>query len=177
MSPTQDLGAEGICSYIHRPFGVSIDKGLRLCMGTGQADWRDLVPRFRALRESLLSHGTLDAFVAAAFEASADACLRAGDFGEFLKAVQHLNLTIYPALVADDQAGAHPALASFPFSKSRQAQVHAGGLCCVHLMCARQCRALNSSGACGWIRGWQMRMPLLLEGLQRTATRTAVLWR
>ena len=71
------------------------------------------MPRFRALRESLLSHGTADAFVAAAFEASAHACLQAGDYGEFLKAVQHLNLAIYPALAAVDQAGARPAQASF----------------------------------------------------------------
>ena len=89
---------------------------MRLWARTGQADWRDLVPRFRALRESLLSHGTVDAFIAAAFQASARACLRAGDFGEFLKAAQHLNLTIYPALAAVDQAGACPALASCLFA-------------------------------------------------------------
>ena len=47
--------------------------------------WQALVPRFRALRESLTSEGVAGALVVEAYEAAAEACLRAGDLGEYLK--------------------------------------------------------------------------------------------
>lgn len=54
-------------------------------------DWAPLVHRYRWLRETLVSqheaHGSL---AATSFGAAADAALRAGDYGEFLKAVTHL---------------------------------------------------------------------------------------
>jgi len=62
------------------------------------------VPRFRALRESLLSNNAPLPMFTAALEASSDACLRAGNFAEFLKSVQQLVLVTYPALAAEDQA-------------------------------------------------------------------------
>ena len=72
------------------------------CSGSAQ-DWAALVPRFRALRESLLSLGADGSLVSAALEASADACARAGDWAEFLKAAQQLVLSVYPALAAQEQ--------------------------------------------------------------------------
>ncbi len=54
-----------------------------------------LVPRFRALRESLTSmssDGVSGDLVLAAYEAAAEACLRAGDAGEFLKCQARLLL-------------------------------------------------------------------------------------
>ena len=41
----------------------------------------------------------------AALEASSDACLRARNFAEFLKAAQQLVLVSYPALAADEKVG------------------------------------------------------------------------
>ena len=61
------------------------------------------MPRFRALRESLLSNGAPQPFCAAALEASSDACLHAGSFPEFLKSVQQLVHVSYPALAAEHQ--------------------------------------------------------------------------
>lgn len=72
-------------------------------MCAGRIVWEDLVPRFRALRESLLSNSAPLPFFTEALEASSDACLRAGSFAEFLKSVQQLVLVSYPALAADDQ--------------------------------------------------------------------------
>ncbi len=62
-----------------------------------------MVPRFRALRESLLSNNAPLPFFTEALEASSDTCLRAGSFPEFLKSVQQLVLASYPALAAEDQ--------------------------------------------------------------------------
>ncbi len=61
------------------------------------------MPRFRALRESLLSNNAPLPFFTEALEASSDTCLRAGSFPEFLKSVQQLVLVSYPALAAEDQ--------------------------------------------------------------------------
>ncbi|BDA45330.1 hypothetical protein COCOBI_07-1170 [Coccomyxa sp. Obi] len=69
----------------------------------GHTHWEDTVPRFRSLRESLLSHQVVDEFTVAALEASSDACLRARNFAEFLKSAQHLVLTAYPLLAAQCQ--------------------------------------------------------------------------
>ncbi|CAL8471070.1 g10612 [Coccomyxa elongata] len=69
----------------------------------GHTEWEDTVPRFRSLRESLLSHQVVDEFTVAALEASSDACLRACNFAEFLKSAQHLVLTAYPLLAAQCQ--------------------------------------------------------------------------
>ena len=66
------------------------------------------MPRFRALRESLLSNSAPLPFFAEALEASSDACLRAGSFAEFLKSVQQLVLVSYPALAADEQVRRAP---------------------------------------------------------------------
>jgi len=53
--------------------------------------WHPLVHRFRWLRETLVSQrAATGALARAAFEAAADAALRAGDYGEFLKSVSHL---------------------------------------------------------------------------------------
>ena len=75
------------------------------CCGVhaGPISWEDLVPRFRALRESLLSNSAPLPLSVAALEASSDACLRAGNFAEFLKAAQQLVLVSYPALAADEK--------------------------------------------------------------------------
>jgi hypothetical protein len=73
-----------------------------------------LVPRFRALRESLLSNGAPLHVSAAVLEASSDACLRAGNFAEFLKSVQQLVLVTYPALAAEKEVSTLPASLSAP---------------------------------------------------------------
>ncbi len=66
------------------------------------------MPRLRALRESLTSHRAAARFVRA-FELSADAALRAGDHGEWLKAASAL-LGIYPRLApAAEARGARAA--------------------------------------------------------------------
>ena len=66
----------------------------------GPISWEDVVPRFRALRESLLSNSAQLPFFTAVLEASSDACLHAGNFAEYLKSVQQLVLVSYPALAA-----------------------------------------------------------------------------
>ena len=54
----------------------------------------------------------------AALEASSDACLRAGNFAEFLKAAQQLALVSYPALAADEKVSCNPeAAAGFEAAK------------------------------------------------------------
>jgi hypothetical protein len=45
----------------------------------------------------------------AALEASSDACLRAGNYAEFLKCVQQLVLMTYPALAAENEVCSLPA--------------------------------------------------------------------
>ena len=67
------------------------------------------MPRFRALRESLLSNGAPLHISTAALEASSDACLSAGNFAEFLKSVQQLVLVTYPALAAENEVSTLPA--------------------------------------------------------------------
>ncbi len=82
------------------------------CAKSGAAEWADTVPRFRALRETLLSHGAAagdGSFTAAALQASADACARAHDWAEFLKAAQQLVLLVYPALAASEQVAVPPS--------------------------------------------------------------------
>ncbi|KAK9901230.1 hypothetical protein WJX75_001499 [Coccomyxa subellipsoidea] len=69
----------------------------------GGTQWEDTVPRFRSLRESLLSHQVIDDFTVAVLEASSDACLRARNFAEFLKSAQHLVLTAYPLMATRNQ--------------------------------------------------------------------------
>ncbi|KAK9830337.1 hypothetical protein WJX72_011122 [[Myrmecia] bisecta] len=75
-----------------------------------QADWEPLVVRCRALRESLMSLGRLDAFAMRVFEVSADVCLRARDFSEFLKSARHLLHDIYPTLASQQAMEANAAL-------------------------------------------------------------------
>ena len=78
------------------------------CAAAGE--WAALVPRLRALRESLTSHRAAASFVRA-FELSADAALRAGDHAEWLKAASAL-LSIYPGLApAAEARGARAARA------------------------------------------------------------------
>ena len=79
----------------------------------GPISWEDLVPRFRALRESLLSNNAPLPLSVAALEASSDACLRAQNFAEFLKAAQQLVLVSYPALAADERVGCTQILSSW----------------------------------------------------------------
>ena len=62
--------------------------------------WAALVPRFRALRESLTSEGVAGELALRAYEAAADVCLRAGDLAEFLKCQQRLVSELYPDAVA-----------------------------------------------------------------------------
>ena len=64
----------------------------------GPISWEDLVPRFRALRESLLSNNAPLPLSVAALEASSEACLRAGNFAEFLKAAQQAGACVLPCL-------------------------------------------------------------------------------
>ena len=60
---------------------------------------------FRALRESLTSHQSEDHGLAvAAFELSADVCLRAGAHSEFLKSCQQLMGSVYPAVSASSSS-------------------------------------------------------------------------
>lgn len=62
-----------------------------LAAGAPPKDWAPLVHRYRWLRETLVSqHEANGTLAAAAFGAAADAALRAGEYGEFLKAVTHL---------------------------------------------------------------------------------------
>lgn len=61
------------------------------------------MPRLRALRESLTCHRAGPDFPGA-FELGADAALRAGNFGEWLKAASSLLHSIYPAMTAAAQA-------------------------------------------------------------------------
>ena len=76
------------------------------------------MPRFRALRESLLSNDAPLPIFTAALEASSDACLRAGNFAEFLKSVQQLVLVSYPALAAEDPASLTLHLTHDPLATS-----------------------------------------------------------
>jgi hypothetical protein len=62
--------------------------------------WRDLVPRCRALRETLTSLRELSHFSREVYEAAADVCARAHDWPEAFKALQQLVHLIYPALAA-----------------------------------------------------------------------------
>jgi hypothetical protein len=64
--------------------------------------WQPLVFRFRALRESLTSEGVGGALALRAYEASAEACLRAGDVGEYLKCQQRLTTQLYPGATRGD---------------------------------------------------------------------------
>ena len=66
----------------------------------GSNPWQALVPRFRALRESLTSEGVSGALALAAYEAAAEACLRADDAGEYLKCQCRLLSELYPAQAA-----------------------------------------------------------------------------
>ncbi|KAI3425162.1 hypothetical protein D9Q98_008933 [Chlorella vulgaris] len=72
------------------------------CIGEPTASsvdaWRDLVPRCRALRETLTSLRELSHFSRQVYECTADVCSRAGDWPEALKALQQLVSLIYPAL-------------------------------------------------------------------------------
>ena len=63
-----------------------------------------LVSRFRALRESLTSEGVSGALALRAYEASAEACLRAGDAGEYLKCQQRLLSQLYPGAAHEEAA-------------------------------------------------------------------------
>ncbi|KAL4435478.1 hypothetical protein ABPG77_006240 [Micractinium sp. CCAP 211/92] len=76
--------------------------------GAAADAWRDLVPRCRALRETLTSLRELSHFTREVYECAADVCARAGDLGEALKALQVLVHHIYPALAAAE-AAAGPA--------------------------------------------------------------------
>lgn len=58
--------------------------------------WQALVPRFRALRESLTSEGVGGALALSAYECAAEACLRADDAGEYLKCQCRLLQELYP---------------------------------------------------------------------------------
>eukprot|EP00899_Mesostigma_viride_P010057 jgi/Mesvir1/19052/Mv12814-RA.1 len=63
-----------------------------------KSHWAALVPKFRMLREALLSLGVgADAFTMKVYETAADVCLHAGDLGEYLKCQQHLLAVCYPA--------------------------------------------------------------------------------
>jgi hypothetical protein len=72
-------------------------------LGQEQA-WKRLVPRFRALRESLTRDGDDHALTLAAYELAGEACLRAGDLPEALKAVQRLVRELYPLAAARSSA-------------------------------------------------------------------------
>ena len=65
------------------------------------------MPQARALRETLTCHRAGPAF-AHCFELSADALLRAADFGEWLKAVSSLVHSIYPDVQARPLAASLP---------------------------------------------------------------------
>jgi len=67
--------------------------------------WQSLVRRARSLRETLVSLHEMSPFTRDAYEMSADICLRAGDWGEFLKCQQQLVQVIYPALEESDALG------------------------------------------------------------------------
>ncbi|EFN53701.1 hypothetical protein CHLNCDRAFT_136526 [Chlorella variabilis] len=66
--------------------------------GSSVDAWRDLVPRCRALRETLTSLRQLSHFTREVYECAADVCARAQDWPEALKALQQLVHLIYPAL-------------------------------------------------------------------------------
>jgi len=65
--------------------------------GEQAAGWAALVPRFRALRESLTSEAVTGSLPLAAYLLAAEACLRAGDAGEYLKCQQRLVQELLPA--------------------------------------------------------------------------------
>lgn len=64
------------------------------------AEWQALVPRFRALRESLTSEAVGGELPLSAYLLAAEACLRAGDVGEYLKCQQRLLSELLPAAAA-----------------------------------------------------------------------------
>ena len=64
--------------------------------GAAAGAWEPLVPRYRSLRESLTSERVTGELALRAYEASADACLAAGDGGEFLKCQQRLLSELFP---------------------------------------------------------------------------------
>ena len=94
------------CHVCMNPLPCRLDACQSCCTAhAGPISWEDLVPRFRALRESLLSNNAPLPLSVAALEASSEACLRAGNFAEFLKAAQQLVHVCYPALAADEKVG------------------------------------------------------------------------
>ena len=68
--------------------------------GEAAAEWQALVPRFRALRESLTSEGVDGELPLSAYLLAAEACLRAGDVGEYLKCQQRLLTELFPDAAA-----------------------------------------------------------------------------
>lgn len=60
-----------------------------------RAPWRAFLRRLRALRESLVSIRARGGWAVEAFELSVDVCARAGEWGELLKAQQHLLSELY----------------------------------------------------------------------------------
>lgn len=73
-------------------------------MTSGRQTWPGLATEFRALRESLLSIHSQDAALnLLTHELAAEVCLRAADYAEFLKTVQNLVQTAFPAAVVHPQ--------------------------------------------------------------------------
>lgn len=72
----------------------------------GAGPWQDLVPLCRSLRETLTSLHEMSDFTRRVYEAGADVCSRAGDWGEALKCLTLLSETIYPALAAEGSGAA-----------------------------------------------------------------------
>eukprot|EP00976_Prorocentrum_cordatum_P044185 894147-Prorocentrum_minimum.AAC.4 len=67
--------------------------------------WQSLVRRARSLRETLVSLHEMSPFTLDAYEMSADICLRASDWGEFLKCQQQLVQVVYPSLEESNGLG------------------------------------------------------------------------
>ena len=88
--PTLMVGDEAACRRAFASLEARCD-ALRLeelavgAPAQAAGGWAALVPRFRALRESLTSEGVEGALPLAAYVLAAEVCLRAGDLSEYLK--------------------------------------------------------------------------------------------
>ena len=81
---------------------------------THPATTQTLVPRFRALRETLTASGVGGPLAVRAYEAAAEACLRAGDDAEFLKCQVALATRLYPDMLSGTAGADSRALSLAP---------------------------------------------------------------
>jgi len=94
--PTLLVGDLDACHRAYDDLKTRVTLHLAETPAAPQAAWQDMVPRFRALRESIVHLGVDGVFSRQAYELAADTCWRAKDWGEYLKCVQQLLSSIYP---------------------------------------------------------------------------------